>query len=144
MTDKELEFIGFFAGEGSLYIQKSGNTGEYGGFSRYFIPVFRIYLRKDDKRVLQQFKEMFGGSLCDGKGRRGHAPSAQWSVRSKTGCWKVLRLLEKSSLPFVKFKQLPLMREFLELYSKEYSDKSLERMKVIKESLSQMKKYSGD
>ncbi len=146
MSDEEREFIGFFAGEGCMYIHttKTGNRITYE-------PVFKINLRKDDFAVLKRIQELFGGSIYYEPKRGTRNDTASWILRSVKGCLKIITLLEKTKLPFQKNKQLSTMKEFLLTKQNKkrenfngnwYSEEVLNKQKEYQQSLRTLKQYS--
>ena len=150
MTQEEIEFIGFFYGEGCITIQRVNHRGN---------PVFRLRIsissREDDSYIIDWAKEKFGGYTYR-YGKRvmktsGYIsnPVKVWIVDSRVLTRKILELLRKGKLKSTKNKQVLLGLEFLDYQenregkNRKLKPEQIEICEDYKQKLQLFKKYSN-
>lgn len=105
------EFTGLFWGEGTADIQKFRKLPK----GEFYRPRLRIGLRADDQAVLKDVQEKLGGQLrCDEGMRHDRKvhPSIHWTLTNKDEIvWLTTQMLEHTSMPSKKRKQVELVRE---------------------------------
>lgn len=159
MTNEEREFVGFFWGEGCLSIHKA-NMKTSKGVRANYEPVIQIAIRSDDLPILQWCKNKFGGNIYQYKQRKINGymgkeylqnPVAIWRIQNRSGCYKIIALLEQGCLPARKMQQVSIFKSFLDMKARGmrhgyqgqwFNEEQLAEHENMKQQLSSIKIFS--
>lgn len=164
------EFAGFFWGEGNFMIDifnrkvkstrklSDGSTRDYGFRMQYSIRVrARIIQREDSHAVLEHLVENLGGHIYTHKSRRmvsggngkTYTSGTQlvWQLQDREQVAKVLDLLDQSTFPTLKRREISVMRQAIEILRAHkrggWSDTELANLHALKDELSRLRSYTS-
>lgn len=163
MTQEEIEFVGFFMGEGSLCVRRCIDRNSLGDRTLY-MPQICIDLRIDDLPLLFWIQKHIGGHVYykqknqEAKKFTDHLigrtytrnPTARWCVTSVKEARCVISLLEQVKMPAYKAKQIAIFKRFLDLKKRGhrrglgghlswYTTEELNEIEKVKQELSSAK-----
>ncbi len=150
-VDPELihELIGFFYGEGSLFMTVE-RMGKKGNINHTYRPCISINIRDDDYLLLEQFFTVFGGTKIGGwamKEANGYTskPQVRWTVQGYPRVYAMLDVFDMGRLPSKKKREIAIARDACEARFSEggrVSEGLRERLKQYYLALKEAKKYS--
>lgn len=100
----QIEFRGFFWGEGSMWIQ--GKSGSYAVRAA-------ISLRSDDLEILKEFQKHLGGRIFI-QSLLGTKTAARWQVSTKKDVERISQILI-TDLPFKKAKEVVIWKKAIQI-----------------------------
>lgn len=162
------EFAGFFWGEGNfmidIYVRKrkttrklaDGTIQTYGERTYRMTRVrVRIIQRQDSREVLEHLRDTLGGHIYIHKGRKMvsagngkiYTSNQQlvWQVQDREQVAYILDLLDRSTFPTLKRREITVMRQAIELmrgHGYRWTDEELENLKTLRDELSNLRSYS--
>lgn len=132
----DLEFCGFFLGEGCIDVTCDQRYGLH-------YPRLRIGMAEHERGVLDAIKARYGGSIYVGRsGANGKYRQASWQLQGKAALGRVCAILEGAVLPVNKRREVELLREALDLITERGSRAAAgnqERLAAIKQELQDTK-----
>jgi len=142
------EMIGFFMGEGSIFMAIE-NISKTGITNHTYRPALSINIRLDDAPILEAFFKVFGGTKLSSWKMKEHDgytsnPQIRWAVQGYPRVYAVLEVLEQGFLPSKKKAEILLAKEACEVrfsYGGHVNPELRERLKQYYLGLKELKKY---
>lgn len=163
------EFAGFFWGEGNFMIDifnrkmrsrrklADGTLKDYGYRMQYNIRVrARIIQREDSRAALDHLIPVLGGHIYVHKSRKmvsggngkSYTSNTQlvWQVQDREQVAHILDLLDQSTFPTLKRREIVVMRQAIEIlrtHNRGWTDEELGALKELKAELSRLRIYTS-